>query len=183
MDLIALADFNLVARHGGFGRAARAAGRPKATLSRRVAELENSLDLRLFERGLAYRAEAPVQWCPVDQTVLANEQVIDGRCERCGSLVEALNLEQWFFAITEYADRLLAELDRRPHVRAVVSGHLHDAFELERPDGPILLGCPATIMAIGHDGDAYEIGVDAVTGGRVLTLLDDGSWSSELLVG
>jgi DNA-binding transcriptional LysR family regulator len=51
MDLLALVDFNLVARHGGFGRAARAAGRPKATLSRRVSELENSLDLRLFERG------------------------------------------------------------------------------------------------------------------------------------
>ena len=51
MDLLALADFNLVARHGGFGRAAREAGRPKATLSRRVAELEASLDLRLFERG------------------------------------------------------------------------------------------------------------------------------------
>jgi len=51
MDLLALADFNLVARHGGFGRAARAAGRPKATLSRRVAELEADLDLRLFERG------------------------------------------------------------------------------------------------------------------------------------
>lgn len=51
MDLLALADFNLVARHGGFGRAARAAGRPKATLSRRVAELESSLELRLFERG------------------------------------------------------------------------------------------------------------------------------------
>src|ERR1044072_6621453 len=51
MDLLALGDFNLVARHGGFGRAARAAGRPKATLSRRVAELESSLDLRLFERG------------------------------------------------------------------------------------------------------------------------------------
>ena len=51
MDLLALADFNLVARHGGFGRAARAAARPKATLSRRVAELESSLDLRLFERG------------------------------------------------------------------------------------------------------------------------------------
>ena len=48
---------------------------------------------------------------PVDQTVLANEQVIDGRCERCGSLVEALNLEQWFFKITEYADRLLADFD------------------------------------------------------------------------
>ncbi|MGY3465850.1 DNA-binding transcriptional LysR family regulator [Bradyrhizobium sp. LM6.11] len=51
MDLLALADFNLVARHGGFGRAARAAGRPKATLSRRVAELEAALGLRLFERG------------------------------------------------------------------------------------------------------------------------------------
>ncbi|MCD2325374.1 LysR family transcriptional regulator [Sphingomonas sp. IC-56] len=51
MDLLALADFNLVARHGGFGRASRAAGRPKATLSRRVAELESHLDLRLFERG------------------------------------------------------------------------------------------------------------------------------------
>ena len=51
MDLLALADFNLVARHGGFGRAARASGRPKATLSRRVSELESSLDVRLFERG------------------------------------------------------------------------------------------------------------------------------------
>jgi hypothetical protein len=51
MDLLALADFNLVARHGGFGRAARASGRPKATLSRRVSELESGLDLRLFERG------------------------------------------------------------------------------------------------------------------------------------
>ncbi len=69
------------------------------------------LFLRLFERGLAYRAEAPVQWCPVDQTVLANEQVIDGRCERCGSQVEARRLEQWFFKITDYADRLLADFE------------------------------------------------------------------------
>ena len=67
--------------------------------------------LRLFERGLAYRDEAPVQWCPNDQTVLANEQVIDGRCERCGHLVETRKLEQWFFRITDYADRLLADFD------------------------------------------------------------------------
>ena len=67
--------------------------------------------LRLFERGLAYRTEAPVQWCPVDQTVLANEQVIDGHCERCGALVESRQLEQWFFKITDYADRLLADFD------------------------------------------------------------------------
>jgi leucyl-tRNA synthetase len=67
--------------------------------------------LKLFERGLAYRAEAPVQWCPVDATVLAHEQVIDGRCERCGSLVEQRQLEQWFFRITDYAERLLDDFD------------------------------------------------------------------------
>ncbi|HEX2358286.1 MAG TPA: leucine--tRNA ligase [Solirubrobacterales bacterium] len=67
--------------------------------------------LKLFERGLAYRAEAPVQWCPVDQTVLANEQVIDGHCERCGALVVQRRLAQWFFRITDYADRLLADFD------------------------------------------------------------------------
>jgi leucyl-tRNA synthetase len=66
--------------------------------------------LRMFERGLAYRKEAAVKWCPVDATVLANEQVIDGRCERCGSVVEARQLEQWFFRITEYADRLLDDM-------------------------------------------------------------------------
>jgi leucyl-tRNA synthetase len=66
--------------------------------------------LRLFERGLAYRKEAAVKWCPFDQTVLANEQVIDGRCERCGNLVEVRQLEQWFFRITDYADRLLADM-------------------------------------------------------------------------
>ena len=69
------------------------------------------LFLRFFEQGLAYRSEAPVQWCPVDATVLANEQVIDGRCERCGSLVEQKKLEQWFFKITDYADRLLDDFE------------------------------------------------------------------------
>jgi leucyl-tRNA synthetase len=68
--------------------------------------------LKLYERGLAYRAEAPVQWCPEDATVLANEQVIDGHCERCGTLVEQRKLEQWFFKITEYADRLLEGFDK-----------------------------------------------------------------------
>jgi leucyl-tRNA synthetase len=69
------------------------------------------LFLRFYERGLAYRREAPVNWCPVDQTVLANEQVIDGHCERCGAEVETRNLEQWYFKITDYADRLLDEME------------------------------------------------------------------------
>ena len=67
--------------------------------------------LKLYERGLAHRHEAPVQWCPKDQTVLANEQVIDGHCERCGTLVEQRKLEQWFFRITEYAQQLLDDFD------------------------------------------------------------------------
>jgi leucyl-tRNA synthetase len=67
--------------------------------------------LRLFEKGLAYRTEAPVQWCPKDATVLANEQVVDGRCERCGTEVVQRSLEQWFFRITNYADRLLADFE------------------------------------------------------------------------
>jgi leucyl-tRNA synthetase len=67
--------------------------------------------LKLYEHGLAYRKEALVNWCPFDQTVLANEQVIDGRCERCGHEVEVRQLEQWFFRITDYAERLLDDLD------------------------------------------------------------------------
>jgi leucyl-tRNA synthetase len=67
--------------------------------------------LQLFHRGLAYRREAAVNWCPQDATVLANEQVIDGRCERCGTPVELRQLEQWFFRITDYADRLLDDLE------------------------------------------------------------------------
>jgi leucyl-tRNA synthetase len=67
--------------------------------------------LKLYERGLAHKHEAPVHWCPQDQTVLANEQVIDGHCERCGTLVELRQLEQWFFRITEYAQRLLDDFD------------------------------------------------------------------------
>ncbi len=69
------------------------------------------LFLRFFEKGLAYRREAPVKWCPNDQTVLANEQVVDGRCERCGAEVESRSLTQWFFKITDYADALLDEME------------------------------------------------------------------------
>jgi leucyl-tRNA synthetase len=68
------------------------------------------LFLKLFERGLAYRKDSLQNWCPKDQTVLANEQVVDGRCERCGTEVEKRSLEQWFFRITDYAEALLDEM-------------------------------------------------------------------------
>jgi leucyl-tRNA synthetase len=67
--------------------------------------------LKMLERGLAYRKEAAVKWCPFDQTVLANEQVIQGCCERCGTPVERRDLTQWFFKITDYAERLLDDMD------------------------------------------------------------------------
>ncbi|MGO9319341.1 MAG: leucine--tRNA ligase [Solirubrobacteraceae bacterium] len=68
--------------------------------------------LELFRAGLAYRKEAAVKWCPKDQTVLANEQVdADGHCERCGAVVEVKQLEQWFLRITDYAERLLNDLE------------------------------------------------------------------------
>lgn len=67
---------------------------------------------QLYKHGLAYKANSPVNWCPKDQTVLANEQVIEGKCERCDSEVEKKDMDQWFFRITDYADRLIDELDQ-----------------------------------------------------------------------
>ena len=69
------------------------------------------LFLKFRERGLAYRKNSPVNWCPYDQTVLANEQVIDGHCERCGAEVTKRELTQWYFKITDYAQELLDDLD------------------------------------------------------------------------
>jgi leucyl-tRNA synthetase len=71
------------------------------------------LFIRFFERGLAYRKAAPVNWCPKDQTVIANEYVVNGRCDRCGTPIELRNMTQWFFKITAYADELL-EYDLPP---------------------------------------------------------------------
>ena len=77
------------------------------------------LFLRLLERGLAYRRSSAVNWCPRDQTVLANEQVVGGRCERCGAEVTKRELTQWYFRITDYADRLLDDM-------AQLQGHWPD---------------------------------------------------------
>ena len=67
---------------------------------------------RFFNKGLAYRKNSPVNWCPKDQTVLSNEQVINGACDRCGTMVTKKDLNQWYFKITDYADRLLQDMDQ-----------------------------------------------------------------------
>jgi leucyl-tRNA synthetase len=70
------------------------------------------LFLRMFEQGLAYRKDSAVNWCPNDQTVLANEQVVAGRCERCDAVVTKKKLTQWYLRITDYADRLLDDMSQ-----------------------------------------------------------------------
>lgn len=97
----------------------------------------------LFKRGLAYRASGKQWWCPNCQTVLANEQVDNGRCDRCGSIVETKELEQWYFKITEYAERLLADLatvDWPENIKAMQrnwigrSAGFELVFRVEKPD-------------------------------------------------
>ena len=73
---------------------------------------EQWLFTRLFEKGLAYKKTAAVNWCPHDQTVLANEQVVDGKCWRCDTTVERREIAQWFMKITDYAEELLADIDK-----------------------------------------------------------------------
>ncbi|MEW5925040.1 MAG: class I tRNA ligase family protein, partial [Candidatus Zixiibacteriota bacterium] len=70
--------------------------------------------IQLFKKGLAYQKKGWVNWCPEDKTVLANEQVVDGKCERCHTEVEKKELTQWYFRITDYADRLIDGLDTLP---------------------------------------------------------------------
>ena len=124
--------------------------------------------LQLFKAGLADRRQAAVNWCPNDQTVLANEQVIAGRCERCGHEVEIRQLEQWFFRITDYAERLLDDLDTidwPEHVKTMQRNWIgrsegaevtfrQDDFEIDypvfttRPD--TLFGATFFVMAPEH---------------------------------
>ena len=90
--------------------------------------------LQLYKKGLAFESNEPVNWCPTDKTVLANEDVENGRCERCGTLVEKKPLRQWVLKITEYADRLLKDLDATDYVMPVVV----DKVNPHRPGKPLV---------------------------------------------
>ncbi len=124
---------------------------------------EQWLFTQLMEQGIAYKRTAPVNWCPVDQTVLANEQVIDGRCWRCDSEVERRELAQWFLKITDYADELLAgldDLDWPPQVKTMQRGRsegLEVEFEVPGHDSLVVYTTRpdtlygATFMAIAAE--------------------------------
>jgi leucyl-tRNA synthetase len=130
------------------------------------------LFLRFRERGLAYRKYSPVNWCPHDQTVLANEQVVDGFCERCGAEVTKRELSQWYFKVTDYAQRLLDDMEQlkdtwpervltlqRNWIGRSVGAHVE--FELQLADGstrplPVYTTRPdtlhgATFMVVAAD--------------------------------
>jgi len=87
-------------------------GRELATCDPDYYRWEQWLFTRLFKKGLVYKKTSPVNWCPNDLTVLANEQVVDGKCWRCDTVVERKDIPQWFMKITDYAEELLAELDQ-----------------------------------------------------------------------
>jgi len=101
--------------------------------------------LVLYERALAYRKKAPVNWCPSCQTGLANEEVVDGACERCGTAAEKRDLDQWFFRITEYAQRLLddlAELEKWPETVRTMQANWIGRSEGARVDFALEDGTP-----------------------------------------
>jgi leucyl-tRNA synthetase len=134
--------------------------------------------LQLLKAGKAYKKKAAVNWCPHDKTVLANEQVIDGRCERCGTVVEQRTLEQWFFRITEYADRLLANLDDKAKMDWSESTTTAQRNWLGRSDGAELvfpIGGPADRRTDGPTDEwaairVYTTRADTVFGATFMVL-------------
>ncbi|OSM00140.1 leucine--tRNA ligase [Magnetofaba australis] len=142
--------------------------RELATCDQDYAHAEQALFLKLYEKGLVYRKKSVVNWDPVDHTVLANEQVIDGCGWRSGAPVERKELSQWFFRITDYADELLADLDKLggwpETVRAMQAnwiGKSHGvefAFQLEGYDDtlPVYTTRPDTLMGVTFCSIAAE---------------------------
>jgi leucyl-tRNA synthetase len=136
------------------------------------------LFLRMLERGLAYKKMAPVNWCPSCRTVLANEQVVDGACERCGTPVVQRDLEQWFFRITEYADRLLAGLDRLegwPEKVKVMQRNW-----IGRSEGAEIR---FAIPALGETVTVFTTRPDTVHGATFLVLAPEHPFAARLIAG
>ncbi len=138
------------------------------------------LFLRFRERGLAYRKFSPVNWCPNDQTVLANEQVVNGMCERCGAEVTKRELSQWYFKVTEYAQRLLDDMEQleghwpervlalqRNWIGRSVGAHIH--FDLHLHDGTTR---PLTV---------YTTRPDTVYGATYMVVAPDSKLAAEIV--
>ncbi len=137
------------------------------------------LFLKFHERGLAYRKNSAVNWCPQDQTVLANEQVVDGNCERCGAQVTKRELTQWYFKITDYAQELLDGLDELESTwpdRVVTaqrnwigrSEGAHVTFTVQVPDG-------------ARDIDVYTTRPDTLYGATFMVVAADAALAADIV--
>jgi leucyl-tRNA synthetase len=137
------------------------------------------LFLKLYERGLAYRKKSPVNWCPNDQTVLANEQVVDGRCERCGAEVVKKNLTQWYFRITDYADRLLDDLNQ-------LEGFWpHKVLQMQRNWIGRSVGADVDFEIEGREGvvTVFSTRPDTLHGATFMVVAPDSDLAAELAAG
>lgn len=137
------------------------------------------LFLKLHERGLAYRKKSPVNWCPNDQTVLANEQVVDGRCERCGHEVVKKKLTQWYFRITDYADRLLDDLNQ-------LEGFWpHKVLQMQRNWIGRSVGADVDFRIEGRDEPVtvFSTRPDTLHGATFFVVAPDSDLASELAAG
>ncbi|WP_460945321.1 leucine--tRNA ligase [Okibacterium endophyticum] len=137
------------------------------------------LFLKLYEKGLAYRKASPVNWCPFDQTVLANEQVIDGRCERCDNLVTKKNLTQWYFRITDYADRLIDDL------KQLEGSWPSKVLSMQRNWVGRSSGADVTFRIEGRDEpiDVYTTRPDTLYGVTFMVVAPDSDLAAELAEG
>ncbi len=120
------------------------------------------LFLLLYKKGLAYRKEAPVNYCPHDQTVLANEQVVNGKCERCDHEVIQKNMVQWFFKITDYVERLISGLDHIDWPESTKSGQINWIGKSE--------GTLVYFMIDTHKIDIFTTRIDTLYGATYLVL-------------
>jgi len=135
------------------------------------------LFLKLHERGLAYRKKSPVNWCPNDQTVLANEQVVDGRCERCGAEVIKKKLTQWYFKITDYADRLLDDLNQ------LEGSWPHKVLQMQRNWIGRSIGADVDFVIEGRDEPVtvFSTRPDTLHGATFFVVAPDADLASELV--
>lgn len=134
--------------------------------------------IQFYNKGLAYKKENPVNWCPSCQTVLANEQVVDGKCERCDSVVGKKSLSQWYFKITDYADRLIEGLDNLP-------GWPNKVKVMQKNWIGKSIGAEVCFKIDGFDKDLeiFTTRVDTLYGATYMVLAPEHPYVKELVAG
>ena len=134
--------------------------------------------LQFFKKGLAYKKSSFVNWCPSCETVLANEQVIDGRCWRCDTVVTQKELEQWFFRITDYAEELLQDLDK-------LTGWPDKVLTMQRHWIGKSIGAEINFPLVGHEGALriFTTRPDTIFGATFVSLAVEHPLAQELSVG